>query len=32
MKAAYYQSIFDLQMAKANLAYAVGETPLSAQK
>jgi len=32
MKAAYFQSIFDFHMARANLAYAIGDNPLSAQQ
>jgi len=32
MKAAYYQSLFDFQMARANLVYAIGDNPLPAQQ
>ena len=32
MKAAHYQSIFDFQMARANLVYAIGDNPLPAQQ
>jgi len=32
MKSAHYQSIFDLQMARANLVYAIGDNPLPAQQ
>jgi outer membrane protein TolC len=32
MKAAHHQALFDYQMAKASLEYAIGESPLLAQK
>lgn len=32
MKAAYYQSIFDFLMARANLVYAIGDNPFPAQR